>query len=75
MKNQNQTPNKFDSVLSKFKKSPTEKDKYTCPAHDDGTASLSIIEIDGKILMKCFAGCETKSILDAVGSNVPRFVP
>lgn len=67
MKNENQASQKFDSVISKFKKSQIEKDKYVCPAHDDGTASLSIIEIDGKILMKCFAGCETKSILDAVG--------
>ncbi|MBS3999161.1 MAG: hypothetical protein KGZ71_01620 [Desulfobulbaceae bacterium] len=68
MKNENQASQKFDSVLSKFKKSQTEKDKYTCPAHDDGTASLSITEeSDGTILLYCHAGCETKSILDAVG--------
>ncbi|MBS4000587.1 MAG: hypothetical protein KGZ71_08905 [Desulfobulbaceae bacterium] len=68
MKNENQASQKFDSVLSKFNKSQTEKDKYVCPAHDDGTASLSITESsDNKILLHCHAGCNTKSILDAVG--------
>jgi len=34
-----------------------------CPAHDDGTASLSISEgSDGRTLLKCHAGCSTQAI-------------
>ena len=38
-----------------------------CPAHDDRTPSLSIGEsADGKILVKCFAGCEQAQVIDAL---------
>ena len=40
----------------------------TCPAHDDGTPSLSIGEgDDGRCLIHCFAGCEIDAVLDALG--------
>jgi hypothetical protein len=36
-----------------------------CPAHEDRTASLSVREgDDGKILLFCQAGCETKRVLE-----------
>src|SRR5450631_2843368 len=36
-----------------------------CPAHEDRTASLSVREgDDGKILLFCQAGCETKYVLE-----------
>jgi 5S rRNA maturation endonuclease (ribonuclease M5) len=39
-----------------------------CPAHEDHTPSLSISEgHDGRILLKCFAGCPTESIVAALG--------
>lgn len=38
-----------------------------CPAHEDKKPSLSISEKDGKILLKCHAGCETSDILAALG--------
>jgi putative DNA primase/helicase len=39
-----------------------------CPAHEDRTPSLSITETaDGKVLMKCWAGCSTESVLAALG--------
>jgi hypothetical protein len=39
-----------------------------CSAHDDSQASLSGDEgCDGPILFKCFAGCSTKAIVEAVG--------
>ena len=39
-----------------------------CPAHDDHAASLSIGEgHDGRILLHCWAGCETRDILAALG--------
>jgi len=53
-----------------------------CPCHDDRTASLSITEgEDGRLLMKCFAGCEfpgivselkRRSIIVADGSQLAR---
>lgn len=39
-----------------------------CPAHDDQKASLSIGEgTDGRILVKCFAGCLAEDIVAACG--------
>ena len=39
-----------------------------CPAHDDRQASMSVSEgDDGRILVKCFAGCETQAIVEALG--------
>lgn len=39
-----------------------------CPAHEDRQASLSIGEgIDGRVLLKCHAGCDHKTILIALG--------
>lgn len=38
-----------------------------CPAHDDGTPSLSVTRIEGAVLLYCQAGCETTDVLDAVG--------
>ena len=42
--------------------------KAKCPCHDDANASLSISEGDGgRILVKCFAGCDTAAVLEAKG--------
>ncbi len=42
-----------------------------CPAHDDQHASLSVgIGDDGRILLKCFAGCDTDSIVKALGIHI-----
>lgn len=39
-----------------------------CPAHDDRSPSLSIREgRDGRVLLKCFAGCSTGAIAEALG--------
>ena len=44
------------------------KYKAKCPSHDDRTPSLHIKECDdGHTLIHCFAGCESESVLDAVG--------
>ncbi len=56
----------FTSLLKKIKR---QKDGYIacCPAHDDKTPSLSIKSAeDGKILLHCFAGCDTSSILSTM---------
>lgn len=58
-----------------------------CPAHQDHSPSLSVATgVDGRILVRCFAGCELQAIVDAVGLRVgdlfatdnqvqPRFQP
>lgn len=38
-----------------------------CPAHEDKTASLTISEKSGKLLLRCHAGCKTENVLAAVG--------
>lgn len=38
-----------------------------CPAHDDKNPSMHVTELrDGKILVKCFSGCENRSVIDAL---------
>lgn len=39
-----------------------------CPAHDDGQASLSVtIGDEGRVLLKCFAGCTAEDAVSALG--------
>ena len=47
-----------------------------CPAHDDSHPSLSItVADDGKVLIHCFAGCDVKEILKALGMTVRDLFP
>jgi hypothetical protein len=43
-----------------------------CPAHVDQVPSLSISEgRDGRVLVYCFAGCDTAAVLSAIGLSFP----
>lgn len=56
----------FLSLLSKVKEiSPTQY-VACCPAHNDKNPSLSIKFDNGKILLKCFAGCSVDDILHSL---------
>jgi hypothetical protein len=47
-----------------------------CPAHDDTRASLSISEgNDGRVLVKCHAGCDTEAVCEAVGLTLRDLMP
>jgi putative DNA primase/helicase len=47
-----------------------------CPVHDDWEGSLAISEgDDGRILLNCFAGCETRDIVAAVGLKMKDLFP
>jgi len=47
-----------------------------CPAHDDRKPSLSISEgNDGRVLLKCLAGCDTNDVLAALGMAWPDLFP
>lgn len=59
-----------DEIVSKLQGVKTVPDGWMarCPAHEDRTQSLHVSTGDsGRTLLKCFAGCETKSILDRMG--------
>ena len=47
-----------------------------CPVHDDKNPSLSITEgDDGRVLLKCFAGCSTEEIVKALGLTMSDLFP
>ena len=41
-----------------------------CPAHKDRSPSLAINETDDRLLLHCFAGCETKYVAAAIGLDM-----
>ncbi len=41
-----------------------------CPAHNDRRPSLSIRDEKDKTLIHCFAGCEAKDIMEAIGLSL-----
>lgn len=43
-----------------------------CPAHNDRVPSLSITEKEGKLLMKCFAGCSFEDIMAKLKVDRPQ---
>ncbi len=57
-------------LLTKFASVKKTKSGWSarCPAHEDRQASLSIAEgNDGRVLLKCHAGCDHKKIVAALG--------
>lgn len=66
-------------LLSRLKRvRPTRPGNWMacCPAHDDRSPSLAICEKqDGRLLIRCFAGCEALSILSAVGLEFQDLFP
>ena len=47
-----------------------------CPAHDDRSASLSVKQgDDGRILLYCHAGCETKDVCTKLGLKLSDLMP
>jgi hypothetical protein len=47
---------------------PEYKHAARCPAHEDRSPSLSVAEgSDGRALVYCFSGCETRDIIAAIG--------
>ena len=41
-----------------------------CPAHEDKTPSLAISETDDRVLIHCFAGCETDDVIATIGLSL-----
>ncbi len=55
------------SLLTDPRQTGQGKWQCKCPAHDDGKASLSVTQSGGKWLFHCHAGCQTASVLAALG--------
>ncbi len=68
----------IEELLSKVEKVRKTSDGWQgcCPAHDDKNPSLSVRMVeDGKILIKCFAGCECENIVSALGLSMRDLMP
>ena len=64
------------SRLQKVRSEGQDRWKACCPAHDDGTPSLSIRALDdGRVLLHCFAGCEVEAILSALSLQFSDLYP
>lgn len=47
-----------------------------CPAHDDRRPSLSVAEADdGRVLLRCFAGCSAADVVHSVGLDLADLFP
>jgi hypothetical protein len=64
------------SSLRKVKRTGDGRWIACCPAHDDKRPSMTIRELpDGRVLMHCFSGCDTESILGAIGLDFSELFP
>ncbi len=64
----------LDNILQRLDAVRANSSGHTarCPAHDDRHNSLSVAEgEDGRVLLKCFAGCTVDAILAPIGLH-PR---
>lgn len=59
--------NTFLNHLDKVRSNGTGKWMACCPSHDDKSPSMSIKQVDGKIILHCFAGCSAEEITGAIG--------
>jgi 5S rRNA maturation endonuclease (ribonuclease M5) len=58
----------FEEILVRFEaKRQGASFMAKCPSHEDRKPSLSITEKNGKTLLKCHAGCDTRDVVAAIG--------
>ncbi len=68
----------LERMLGSLQKVKGKNGSWTacCPAHNDKGPSLAIRETpDGRILLHCFAGCETYNIVAALGMDMTDLFP
>ena len=62
--------------LDKVRKTGRDSWLACCPAHEDRRPSLSVRETnDGKILVRCHAGCDVHEVVAAVGLELADLFP
>jgi hypothetical protein len=67
-----------ENLISRLDKVKGRNGSWTarCPAHDDKGPSLAVREgEDGRVLLHCFAGCETANVLGALGMGMTDLFP
>jgi len=70
--------NRLERILKRFIGVEERGDGYMaeCPAHADANPSLSISQgDDGRVLLKCHAGCETEDVLREAGLSFKDIGP
>lgn len=69
----------FETLISRLdglKETGPGKYLSRCPAHEDRSPSLAIKDgDDGRVLLHCFAGCETEDVLLALGLTFADVMP
>jgi CHC2 zinc finger len=63
------------SLLSKARRTGPDSYIGCCPAHEDRHPSLTIRESSETIVLRCQAGCETESVLSAIGLSFSDLYP
>lgn len=67
------TPKTLPDLLDRLDDYTEESDGYLalCPGHDDSKPSLRVaVGRNGKVLLKCRAGCTTDHVLDSLGMTM-----
>jgi len=67
-----------ENLLQRLEKDKGRNGSWTarCPAHNDKGPSLAVRETeDGRVLVHCFAGCETASVLGSIGLDMTDLFP
>lgn len=69
---------KADAFLSRLEKVTGRNGMWRarCPGHGSRSQTLAIREAeDGRILLKCFAGCSAQEVVSAVGMDLSDLMP
>ena len=67
-----------ENLISRLDKVKGRNGSWTarCPAHADKGPSLAVREGEaGRVLLHCFAGCETANVLGAIGMDMTDLFP
>ncbi len=65
----------FIARLQRVRKSGERQWSAQCPAHEDKGPSLRVTDVDGKILIHCFAGCGAAEVVAALGVQLHDLFP
>lgn len=69
----------FDAILGQLRGVRKAGDRAwlaCCPAHEDARPSLSIsVASSGAVLLHCFAGCDVRAIVRALGLSMRDLFP
>jgi len=69
-------PETILSLVEKVKKTGNNRWLACCPAHEDKSPSLSIMQNEtGKVFIHCFAGCDGRAIMGAIGLTLSDLYP